>query len=599
MTNLTLQLSIIYSVLFIIAAVPVSILLMENKKRSLLSLAATAGLAAAAYFFIGTVVEFGFQNIALFNTLIRWLHGKLPHVVNHLDSISILLTLVITSIFSWVLYFSLKDKNSKPNRIRGAEVKSYGSFKRESKINNTSKRALKICGIPMNNWQKELSVLIVGGLGSRKTQLILSLVVGAKSLGHKLIVHDVGGDILSRTKNAKDVILSLTDGRSVLYSLFSEVRCKADFVMIANAFIAIVTGENRYFYEQARLLLACLLEELWRQKKRTNRAIVHYALFATIDELAELLSKTKANRLFMPGNEKVLSNVLSILNANLSCLEMLSPDAGSKSFSLRRWLEDDESKTLYIPYDDVTASSTEPMRRFWIQLLINSALTLDPNKKRDIGFVMDELASAGQLEAFDKGMSRGRKHGLRFWVGVQNTPQLYAIYGKHPADNILSCFGNRVFLRTADAETGEYLSRTIGDSEVENEQISLNSSTNSKTIQFGEKIRRAVLASELANLPDGHGYLNMAGSVWVKITVPNIYSKLPVKVKSFMSKNEVAKLRSAKAKASKKTAKLSVHKPISSEHKAPKNTIKQALKQRKPAQKLVAKSANNKPLDEV
>ncbi len=98
------------------------------------------------------------------------------------------------------------------------------------------------------------------------------------------------------------------------------------------------------------------------------------------------------------------------------------------------------------------------------------------------------------------------------------------------------------------------MSKTIGDTEVENNPVSVNSSTKSTNTQYGQKVERAVLASELAQLPDRHGFLNIAGMDWIKIIVPNIYSKLPVKVKAFMSKRDVAISRASSQKTVNKTS---------------------------------------------
>lgn len=604
MTNLTLQLSLIYLILLVLAVMPAVLLFTENKKRSLISFAATAGLAVAAYFFIGAIIEFGFQNIALFNALIWWLHGKLPHVVNHLNSVTMLLTLIAASAISWTMLFALKAQKTAGNIIRGAEIKSFNCLKKQVEKAGIPKKPLKIGGIPIPEWLETRSYLIVGALGVGKTLIILLFVWLAKKRGDKVIVTDACGDIMCRTKSKNDYIFSLTDGRSIDLSPFADIdnnNKEVDIPAVAKALNcpdeSHGSGDNSYFYGQSELAIECYIEALWDAGKRTNKDLLYYAVYASDQEKRELLKDTKLKSLLSAGNERPYSTVMSMVSQSLAWLEYCNPDAGSDSFGPKKYVMDIENQpNLFLTYDDLTANKAAPALKYVNQMAINAALTLPPSNSRRIHFVIDELASCGKFDSLDTGVSRGRKYGLSFVLGLQNNSQLYAKYGEHRANSILGCVGHRVILRSPDCVTGEYLSRTIGDVEIEDNKVSVNSYNNSKTTQFSQKTHRAVLASELANLPDRHGFLNIAGFGWAKIIVPNIYSKLPVKVKAFMSKSDVKK---AKENLAKQADKQPSRKPGQSSQRTPNKATRQVPQRSKIAQKPVAKTKSNKPLDEV
>lgn len=599
MNNLTLQLSIVYLTLFILAVIPTALLFTENKKRSLISLAATVALAAVAYWFLGAFIEFGFNNIAHINTFIRWLHSKIPNVINHLDSISILLTLVATDAMSWFMFGALKTKKTEDDQIRGAIVKPFNAAKKAIEKAGVPKIPLTIGSIPIPTWLETRSIILFGMLGTGKTLAIIMLCKLFRNRGEGFIVHDANWDIFNQVGRKGDIVFSPSRTKLLNYSIFAEINNYDDIEIIVNAAIPEEQGENKFFYQQSRGFASDSLKKLWEKGMTTNKDVYHYLIKASPDEIKELLKDTPSAKLFLSGNEKVLSNILAIVSYHFRFLEFLKPSAGRTAFSFRKWLSNKKKgQSLFIPYVDNTAGQTESLRRFVIQILLLESLSLKPNKRRRIPFILDELASAGYLEGLDVAIARGRKYGLYFIIGCQNVSQIFAIYGKYKAQSILGCIGHWLLLRTPDQETGEYLSKTIGDREIEREQRSYNSGSNSVTTQYQRQIERLVLPSELSLLPDRHGYLSISGNGWTKVEIPIVNGDREEKQQTTVKKAQ-AKLNKPAVKPQLKGAKQPIRKPPQISQKTSKKPAKLASQQRKPAQKPVAKSTNNKPLDEV
>lgn len=110
-------------------------------------------------------------------------------------------------------------------------------------------------------------------------------------------------------------------------------------------------------------------------------------------------------------------------------------------------------------------------------------------------------------------------------LGLQTIAQFRATYGHDEAQTLLANISTKVVLRAGDGETAEYFSTEFGDQEVTRMQWSqtegysqgasiINPTTASHSTantQIREH-KRTILASEIAGLPDLHGYLKLPGA---------------------------------------------------------------------------------------
>lgn len=599
MNTIDLILVVAHFVLLGLAFVPMTILFMESVKKSLISLAITFGFSIVDYVFIWILIQIASNNIGFVESFFKNLQTELSNAADVHGCVAMMLTLVMSTVLSWYLYYQFKEKNSNPDQIRGAEMQSLKAATKTIKKTGIPKIPLTIGGVPIPLGLETLSIILFGMLGTGKTLAILKLneLFGERGIG--FIAHDANWDIYNKTAGDSDIILSGTSRKSVAYSYFSEIRGKVDCKKIAKAIIPDDKGENVVFNKFAQQLLSDVFLQSFRKKKTKNKDLLHICVFADIPELAEYLSGTSSQRLFGKGNEKLLSNALAVLSLYLQPVQLLNPEADHTSFSLRKWLKKRrKSQSLYMPYDDFTADITEPLRRSWIQILLLESLSMKPDKTRRIPFVIDELSSAGYLEGLDRAIARGRKYGLYFILGCQNVSQIFDIYGKYKAQSILGCIGHWLLLRTPDHETGEYLSKTIGDREIEREQRSYNSGNESVTTQYQRQIERLVLPSELAQLPDRHGYLNISGMGWTKVVIPIAKGDKKEKRQAAVKKIQSPPNKFA-PKSLQKMVNQPVRNPAAPNQEVPQKAAKQASQQRKPIQRPAVKSANQKSLDEV
>lgn len=368
-----------------------------------------------------------------------------------------------------------------------------------------------------------------GAPGTGKTQAILALLVQARQRCDRVIIADPAGDIMSRLWRDGDVILAPGDARSVSWSPFADLRDLSECDTLAASLVPPGTGAGEEWSGYARTLVSALIRRLSERSDVTTGALTNAAIVADVDSLRSLLAGTPAAPLVAEGNEKMLGSVRGIVGSALSALMTLDPRGDADSWSIRDWLESESSGWLWLPYRDSAGESTRPLRRAWLDIVVRGILDSTPGRGPATWIVLDELPAHGQLTALPGAVARGRKYNLRVVLGYQSASQIREIYGRDGAESVLGCTGNTLILRTPDPETADRLSRQIGDVERERQQQSVSKSSarghgrsSNTSVTTVTETRRAVLASEIQELPDLRGYLLVAGDSVAarRVTVP-------------------------------------------------------------------------------
>ena len=149
----------------------------------------------------------------------------------------------------------------------------------------------------------------------------------------------------------------------------------------------------------------------------------------------------------------------------------------------------------------------------WIDIAARQVLNGREDKDRRVWLILDELHNQGRLDVLSRATARGRKYGLAHVLGIHSVSQLRELYGHDGAQSVLATTGNQLILRAADADTAEYCSQQIGERENTRKEKSTSrgESGQSENIQYGRVTDRAVLASEILNLPDLEGFFLFSG----------------------------------------------------------------------------------------
>jgi type IV secretory pathway TraG/TraD family ATPase VirD4 len=202
----------------------------------------------------------------------------------------------------------------------------------------------------------------------------------------------------------------------------------------------------------------------------------------------------------------------------VSALRWLDPAAGKDAFSLRRHIVEQRPGWIFLTYQQQHRAGLSRMICACLDVASRAVLSLTPDLNRRIVFGLDELPLLGKVQSIVDLLTNGRKHGAVCFVGIQTIAQLREAYGLATSQTLLACLGSWLVLRVSDAETADFMSRFIGEQEIERYVQSTSSSSNwhsgntdSTTTQQQIVRQRAVLPSELQQLRDMTGYFNLAG----------------------------------------------------------------------------------------
>jgi type IV secretory pathway TraG/TraD family ATPase VirD4 len=160
-----------------------------------------------------------------------------------------------------------------------------------------------------------------------------------------------------------------------------------------------------------------------------------------------------------------------------------------------------------------------PLVSLWLDLLVlrlmNDAAVV--GMARPTWFVLDELASLQRLPQLHTAMTENRKSGNPVVLGFQGRSQMETRYG-HDAEAMLSQPIVKVFFRTSEPHSAEWISRTIGEVEIERLRESRNHDEfprqrATRGLQLERRIEPLVMSSQIQGLQELHGYLKCGNQV--------------------------------------------------------------------------------------
>lgn len=366
-------------------------------------------------------------------------------------------------------------------------------------------------------------LLLAGTTGSGKTRVMHQILQPTRNTeGARAIIVDIGGAMVSKYyqgEGSMDVILNPRDARSVAWSPLAEIQDLDDIPLISCAIIPDGVGSGAEWNKYAQRLMAGVLQRVWEQGG-DNAEVIRLLTRAPVEELRDLLAGLPAEGIVREGNDKMLASVLSIIATYTTPLAALDPSAGADSFSVTRWVMADAVKGwLFMNFSDRQIEQLKPIITTILSVAISATLSLKEDPNRRLFFVIDEADALGQVTGLQSLLTRGRRFGASAVLAIQSVSQFYDKYGRDVANTLLSNLGTQVILRLPDAETSEWASRTFGDEQVREEHVSTSRShdlvdgKHSTSTSYQIRQQRIVLPSEIAQLPDLVGLLNIVGDI--------------------------------------------------------------------------------------
>ncbi|MDA8377336.1 MAG: type IV secretion system DNA-binding domain-containing protein [Planctomycetia bacterium] len=389
----------------------------------------------------------------------------------------------------------------------------------------TTETTITVGAVPISPDDEQQHILLCGAPGTGKSVEIKKALRTIRKRGQRCVVYDVSGELVSLYyRPGIDHILNPLDARSDVWNPWLDAE-SFEYAALAKSLIPDPRGQADPFWTEGG---RATFEALLMQSPDLD-ALVSTGLSAPLPELAGLVRDAGFEG--MIGAEKTFQSTRSTLAVYLRALAML-PNVSRNdptAFSIRRWLEADDGSWLFLSVPSRGREALRPLVSLWLDTVVRQAMSLRPDPNRRVWLSLDELPSLQKIPSLAPALAEGRKFGLSAITGVQTFPQLQEIYGKELASALWGLMKTRLYLRIADADTCETVSKEIGDQQLRRETQSSSNSTsrssgsggpnggsssNSDSSSTSEQIvtERAVLPSQIAGLPDLVGYLRTGGS---------------------------------------------------------------------------------------
>jgi len=386
----------------------------------------------------------------------------------------------------------------------------------------------------LNRQREKEHFLILGSTGTGKSTLLMMIVQYFKTLGKRIIILDRKGEFYGHFGTGEDIIFNPFDQRTAAWSIFNEIRFEMDSAgkisdvppdlrVVADILFGVSdTKDNdknndQYWYKAAAGVFCsavcwCVLH---------NKTTMEDLVICINQPAEELIRRFKRLPVGMQTGlqylgEKAGERANSIVSILASVSRQLECFAGKDGdFSIRQWINEGHG-SLFLS----TAGRNDTVFTSIIKLFIDligreiKEFPDDGGQDTNLVFVIDELGALPALETLSFLLTQARSKGVCCILANQTFEKIKAVYGEHEARNIVACAKTRFLFQMPEPTDAEYLSKVIGNCEVE--RLALNRSehysgvlsmpTGKRSTSYNRSITKdsAFIPAELETLPTGH-----------------------------------------------------------------------------------------------
>ena len=359
--------------------------------------------------------------------------------------------------------------------------------------------------------------LIVGDTGTGKSSLIRQLLSQIASRNETAIVYDPAREYLPQFLDDRrgDVVLNPLDARMPYWGPGDELLHPTEADALAKSLFPDRDHENRFFIESPRKIFAHLLK-----LQPTPQELCNWIAYAD-PEIDSRVAGTPLEALIAKDAPQQRSGVLGVLERAASTFSLLPPPDRRRSWTATSWAQKREG-WIFLTSTPETRETLRPLISMWLDFLVLRLTAQTESHPSPAWVVADEVATLESLPSLPLALAESRKSNTRMVLGLQGRSQVEMRYGRE-AEAMLSQPRTKIFLRTGEPRAAEWISKCIGDVEIEHLREGRTSSDfgfqQSKSASVDSRIQAAILASEISNLENLHGYFQTPGST-LKLKFP-------------------------------------------------------------------------------
>lgn len=361
---------------------------------------------------------------------------------------------------------------------RGAEAIRRAKLASQAMLAKSSFGIELLAGIPISRDIFLKSIMFGGAQGGGKTVGINTVILALIKVDAKMIIYDpIKGDF-SRwvPMSAGLCLISSTDSRSLHWWIGLDLIDEPDAQAFAEGLIE-SGSDNPIWANAARLILVGLIVHL-QKTKGTNWSWLELSEMLNLDmeEMHEIFEQSyEPARSFANPDSKTSQSIEMNLKAFTAPITRLATTWSridkKKRFSLRRWLDNDNTKhrRIIIQMNQRDAVLGAAISRAFLSYTTNhiASLEFSESNTRLLVNVLDEIPQFRKIEDFIKGNEVGRSKGVCSIIGFQDVAQIEQIYGKAELQKWSALFGLKIFPQVVGGESQRWVCDQVGEREVQ------------------------------------------------------------------------------------------------------------------------------------
>jgi hypothetical protein len=414
-------------------------------------------------------------------------------------------------------------------RLKGPELLEVKNFNRQLKsdgigfdITGTAKRV----GVPRQ--MEDSHFLIMGDNGTGKSSLIRQILLQIQDRRESAIVYDPALEYVTQFYDPKrgDVILNPLDARMPYWNPGAELEFASEATALAESLFPQHDHENPFFVEGPRKVFAHLLSY-----RPAASEIARW--MCQPQEIEQRVRGTELEAFIDPKAANQRGGILASLNMVGDAFKCLPNEADTQA----RWTAAQWAKSrqgwIFLTSKPIHRKKLLPLTSLWLDMLVLRLMSDREDGARRVWFVLDELASLQRLPQLHTAVTENRKSHNPLVLGFHGRSQLESRYGRD-AEAMLSQPATKIFLRTSEAHAAEWISKMLGEVEIERLRESHHHGIrDGKDFSLDRLREPLVMASEISGLKNLRGYLKLENNV-TRFEFP--YIELPTVAEGFVAR---------------------------------------------------------------